>query len=755
MSDNADTDLDEERGGRFSLERITSAVRRRVRMVGLAALVIAGSAAAVLQMLPNRYEGAAVVQIDPRKKSISNMDGVVSDLNATGSTVDSEVEVIRSRAIALEVIDILSLRSDPEFAGPAPLKTTFRNWWNRLTGAPAPTAPRLDRPARSADPDAISRLLGSPSPGTIEPERDEIAAAFAKKLAVTRVRVTLLMEIRFSSADPVKAARIANTIAEVYLNDQIEEKKRAAGFATGLLEDKLAGLKVKVANAERRVEQFKAEHNIYDAEGEILSEKQLGQQMSQTLSARSATAAAKAKYDQVTKLLASGEGSSSVAEVLQSDSIKMRKDNLAAATRRAAELETRYGPKHPDMQKVRAEVGDAVAQLDAEVQRVVANLKNEYEVAQSGERQQAESLTGLKQQQVISKDASVTLKALQREADTEKQLFEALLGRYKQTAETQNLQLPDSRIVERAGVALSPAAPKRKQILILAILGGLLAGIALALALEFAASGITHPEDVEHALELAHLSSVPMIGGTHTSGRDALRSLRMILAEPGSVFTEAIRNARREIDVRSRSGMPRLILVASSLPNEDSDIIASNLAHHYALLGARVLLIDGDLRRAALTRRLVPKAAAGLLDVLSRGMDYERAVLRDAATGLSFLPAMAENPLDAANPEMLASARMAAVFTFMKRQYDTIIVSAPPLLPVVDGRLLADHADQIVFVMAWRKTPKQLARRALKCIGFSQQKIAGVIMNQVEPSALGEAAGFTREPAPMAPRRAA
>ncbi|MGQ0673563.1 MAG: CpsD/CapB family tyrosine-protein kinase, partial [Hyphomicrobium sp.] len=202
-------------------------------------------------------------------------------------------------------------------------------------------------------------------------------------------------------------------------------------------------------------------------------------------------------------------------------------------------------------------------------------------------------------------------------------------------------------------------------------------------------------------------------------------------------------------DIRSRPGIPRLILVASSLPNEDGDVIASNLAHHYALLGSRVLLVDGDLRRATLSRRLAPGAQSGLLEILARGFDMERTILREAATGLSFLPAMSGQALDVANPEMLASQRMASIFAALKRQYDTVVVSAPPLLPIIDGRLLADHADLIVFVMAWKRTPKQLARRALKCLGFSQQKVIGVVMNGVALDDMPDAGGFTgAAPAP-------
>jgi uncharacterized protein involved in exopolysaccharide biosynthesis/Mrp family chromosome partitioning ATPase len=618
---------------------------------------------------------------------------------------------------------MLGLRNDPEFGG---------------GGTDAEHDGPTDAANRAIAADPIQGLLEGASSGTTEPTRDAVAAEFLSRLKVTRVRVTLLLEIKFSSTDAEKAAKIANAIAEVYLRDQVEEKQRAAGYASDLLERKIEELKRRAEQAERRVEEFKAENNIFDSSGAILSEKQLTQQMSQTMDQRNATAAAKVKYEQVQKLMASGEGINSIAEVLQNPGISSRKDALAAATRKEAELETRYGPKHPEMMKIRAEVAEAAAQLNAEIQRVLANLKNEYEVAIEKDRELNTNFTSLKEQQAQTREAGVTLVALQREANTEKQLLEALLSRYKTTNETQDLQLPDSRIVERATVPLSPSSPKRKQIMILAVLAGLGLGIAVALALEFFTRGIVRSEDIEHTLQLSHLSSIPAIAARQSTGgaNASLRTLRMILAEPRSAFTEAIRAARREIDARAKPGTPRIILVASSLASEDADIIASNLAHQYAALGSKVLLVDGDLRRAALTKRLVPSAMTGLLEVLNRNIDFETAVLRDATTNLNFMPAMRDSSLDISSPEMLASARMAAVFTFMKRQFDTIVVCAPPLLPVVDGRLLADHADQIVFVMSWKSTPKELARRALKLLGYSQGKVAGVILNRVDPSEL-------------------
>jgi polysaccharide biosynthesis transport protein len=720
-------------GSGFSLERAIAALRRRWRLAAVvpAAAVLVATLVAVV--LPDRFEASAVIQIDPRKKTISNIEGVLSELKADAATVDSEVEVIRSRAVTLKVIDILDVRSDPEFAQSSFWRRMGLTRGERRTRGPADAAANVP----------TGGIRGPASPGSTQPERDEVAAAFAERLKVGRVRNTLLIDIRFSASDPVKAARIANTVAEVYLAEQLAAKQRAAGVATGLLEEKLEELRKKLAVSERKVEQFKAANDIFDSEGQILSEKQLARLMEQTVMARNTTAEARAKYEQAQRLKAKGESSGAIADVLQSHTVRLMKEQLANATRREAELLTKYGARHPEMQKVRAEVADAEGQLAAEVTRLVANLRNEFEVAQAREEQLAKGLELLKQEQVLSREAGVQLKELEREAATSRQLFEALLARYKQTAETQGLQLPDARLVEQADVPLTPAAPKRKQIVLLAALGGLLGGIALILVLEFATSGLGRPEDVEQAFELAHLASLPKLVEPDRQDPDPLRHVRRILAEPRGAFSEAVRAARREIDVRRRDRGPRVILVAGSLPGEGASVVASNLAHHYAVTGERVLLIDADLRRAALTRQLAPAVAAGLAEVLAGFLPPEQAILRDGGTGLHFLPAGAGCPVQASPPEMLASTRMTEMLVALRRRFDTIVIDAPPLLPVIDARILADLADQIVFAMAWRSTPKPLARRALTLLGFNQEKLVGVVVNRVDPAVIEHGCGIS------------
>ncbi len=741
-------DEDEEETSSISLDRVLYALRRRWKMIaGIATLAVIMSLAIVV-MLPARYDASAVVQIDPRKKTISNIDGVLSELKADGAVVDSEAEIIASRTIVLRVIDALDLRNDPEFTRPPLMQRAlqFVGLASKDENTNAATTKKRAE-TKGQQPNTIESLIGPKKIGATSPEKDEVSVAFLNKLKVTRVGKTLLIKIRFSSEDPVKAAKIANTIAEVYLNQQLVEKHNAADLATSALERKLSEIRKKLTLAEQKVEDFKAKNDIFNSEGQILSEKHLARLQEQTVIARNNTASSRAKYLQAKSMRDRGKSNNAIADVLESHTVRLLKEQLAKATRKYAELRTKYGHRHPSIKKIQAEVADARAQLNAEIDRLVVNLGNEYEIAVERETELAKSLASLKKRQVDARKANVSLMELQREASTSKELYEALLARYKQTSETQTLQLPDARIVEQADAPLHPAAPKRKKLVLLASIAGLVAAISLALALEFATFGVGRPEDVEQIYELAHLSSLPRIEAPADGTHDAMRFVRMMVAEPAGPFADAIRGVRREIDLtRPTPGYPRVIIIAGSLPGEGSSITASNLAHQYAMTGNRVLLIDGDMRHANLSRKLSARRHFGLSDVLMSNAAPEAAILRDVTTGLNFMPATGSVALTKPSTELLTSPLMAGTLNHLRGQFDTIIIDAPPLLPVIDGRILADYADQILFLTTWRNTPKQLAKRALKTLQVNQQKILGVVVNQVSQDLIDDSRGIAYEP---------
>lgn len=719
----------DERTSAFNLGDVVAAIRQRVKLILLSTVIVTAAAAAFVATLPNRYEGVASVQIDQRHKEIANVKNVISDLKADAATVDSEVEVMKSRQILSRVIDQLALRGDAEFTATSSVQR-MAVWlgWSK------PPFRQIDR----GQPASIGDLITSAG----EPERDEIARAVEQRLKVSRVRNTLLLEIRFWSADPVKAARIANAIADTYLKMQIELKTRAMQDASGRLQETLVGLREKVVEAERAIERFKSEHDIFDADGHLLVDRQLAREMEALVISRNKTGTAKARFEQARRMIVDGEGNEAVADVLQSNTVRLLRDELTKALRRQAEAQTKYGPKHPEMQKIAADVGKAQSELVAETSKIIKNLKSEYEVANAGERQQSTRLDALKDQIASNRETQWRLRELEREALASKQLYESLLARNKQTVETQGLQFADARLVEAADVPLYPVAPKRKQLVAMAAAVGLVLGLALALLLELGGGGFARPADVERILALPHLGSVPRLQADTANGTDALKAIRLIIAEPQGSFAEAIRSIKYEIECRGRRNVQSVILVASSLPNEGRTVIASNLALQYASSGRRTLLIDADMRRAELSHQLGLDGAPGLGDLLATPSDISTAIVCDRASGLFVLPASSNPDFGIDAPELLESQRCTQLLDYLRSQYEIIIFDAPPLLPVIDARIIADQADSIVFVTAWRRTPREIGKNALKLLGSNVEKVVGVVVNQVSPGAMPRSSGM-------------
>ncbi|MDX2156402.1 MAG: polysaccharide biosynthesis tyrosine autokinase [Hyphomicrobiaceae bacterium] len=751
MRSSEDSTIDTSEVGGFGPRDIIAALRRRWWLIAILGVIGGLIAALVALSIPNRYEAIATIQIDPRKKTIVQLDAVLPDIAGDTPTIESQVEILHSRAIALQVIEALDLRNDPEFNPPSFLQN-LRQRLPFLGLAPAPTNAAVRAEAvRSIETDRAARGVAGP-PGNIGsamPERDEMATAFAERLKTYRVRNSLIVELRYSARDPVKAARIANAIAEVYIRDQIEMKIRATGFASDLLEGKLGGLRKKVAEAEHRVARFKADNNIFDTGSELLSERQLSRLMEQTIVARNTTVEARARFDQLQEMLRRGEGKN-VGEVLQSHTVRMLKEQLGKATRREAELITKYGPRHPELIKARAELADVNEQLGREIDQIVANVKNEYKVAADRERQLDQSLNELKDQQSVSKEVSIKLRELERDAETSRRVLDAFLARYKQTTETQDLHLPDARVVEKADIPNEPAAPKRKQIVMIGAFGGAGLGLAITFLLAFLATGLSRPEDVDTAIGVPHLASVPLLQRQSDGLSDPMLALRLVLAQPKGAFAQALDTLVQQLGQRGTASSPQVLLVGSSLPNEGKSVIAANLALLLASRGTRTLLIDADLRRSVLTQNLGIEHAPGLLDAISHGQDFEKVLLQDTASGLAVMPAgsgrVALSPVD-----VLEAPGFGQRLARLKAHFDMIIIDTPPLLPVVDGRILADYADQILLVAAWQRTPRELLRKAVALLGANSAKIAGLVINQVGPgatqaSSYGKAGGRTAHP---------
>ena len=756
MSDEEDREDGDGGGAGISVADARRIVLRHLRAIVLFTLLCAAIAAVVAVSLPNRFEATATVQIDPRNKKIVNIEGVLSDIKTDTPSLESEVEIIKSRAIALRVIDQLKLRQDREFNGISALRAMLIRI-GLLAEIEEPKAQPHQAPSREAGERSRSQslwsiALGQPF-GLGEPSRDDVAIAFESRLKVQRVRNSLLIEIKYTSTQSVKAARVANAIAEAYIRSQIEAKTRATEVASDLLDDRLKGLREKVAEAERNVEQFKASNNMFDADGQPLDGKQLQREMEALIAARNLTSERRAKYEQARRMMLDGESHDSLADVLQNNSIRLMREEYVKAVRREAELATKYGPKHPEMQKVVADVAKAQAELNAEIGKVIRSLKTDLQIAAEKEKQQEARIEQLKEQIAGSKDKQWKLRELEREAFAIKQLYEAILSRNKQTEETVDMQLPDARFVTKADVPMSPSSPKRKLIVLGGAFGGLALSVLIAFALEMLSGGLMRAQDVERHLKTRMLAALPLIGSEPgAKPKDALTLTRYMIAAPQSDFSESIRTLRRELDGLARSPGPRVMLVTSSQGGEGTSISAANLALYYSLTRNRTLLIDADTRRRKLTHAFGVEHRPGLLDILLRSAPVEAAILKDSTTGMHFMPAWSGDTPGNLSVEALSDHKLERLLLLLRQHYDVIVIDGPPVLPAIDARLIADAADHIVLAARWRSTQVGVLRAALRGLGPAQHKTAGVLLTFVDPEFhASEVGAYSASEPPAAP----
>jgi uncharacterized protein involved in exopolysaccharide biosynthesis len=444
--------------GLFDLREFVSRLRRRVRVIALTAAAIIALAVLALAIISPRYTASAILLADPRQQRVVTSEAVLAGIGSDAAAVESQVELIASRALAQRVVGNLGLGQDPEFA-PGGL----------LGGAV----------------DAAAALFGISREKDEQKRLEEIVDRFQEALKVQRRGLTYVLEVSFSSRDPSKAARITNAVTEAYLADQIGAKYDATFRASGWLNERLTELRNTVREAEQAVERYKTENNIIDlGAGQTLNERQISELNQQLILARARTAEARARLDQVRQLSSRAGPTGSMTEALQSNVIANLRAQHAQLASAEADLRASYGERHPTLANIRAQLAKVGNQIDIEVARIASGLRNEYEAARTREESLEASLTGLKDQSAGIGKAMVRLRELEREAQASRAVFEQFLLRFRETSEQQSLQKADVRIISPAAPPSRPSQPKTALILVVAAIGGLVAGVGLAAFLE-------------------------------------------------------------------------------------------------------------------------------------------------------------------------------------------------------------------------------------------------------------------------------
>jgi succinoglycan biosynthesis transport protein ExoP len=352
-----------------------------------------------------------------------------------------------------------------------------------------------------------------------------------------------------------------------------------------------------------------------------------------------------------------------------------------------------------------------------------------------------------------SGQAQIRLRELQREAEANRTLYESFLARYKETSAQETLELPESRVVTRAEIPIRPSFPKTLLVVGLALLLGVAMGCASALLIDYLDRRIKTVEQAEAASGFAAIAAVPLIALRELArlakrGRRELHLydprtmqllppalqppiMRYAIDDPTSIFAEAVRAVRLAVQRACRGESTQIVVVTSSIDGEGKTTLATNLALSLATIGVRTILVEGDLRNPELTRSLCPRAQVGLVDVAMGRAPLHQAILVENATGLSVLPSPRPSNV-AALTEFVFSEGLGAIFDVLRNYYDVIIVDSPPLMPLIDGRALAEHADRVVLAVGWDRTPRDVVERATALLAPVHDRILGTVLTRVD-----------------------
>jgi len=702
-------------------------LRQQYPVILLTVLVVLGLGGLYLFSAKPTYTATATLIIDSRKNQLFQQQSVLGDIPIDSSSVESQVQLLKSETIALAVIKELNLVEDPEFNG------SGGGLIGTILGS-------------------VTQAFSTRSPvSEIEATRRTVEA-FSSRLSVRRVGLTYIIELSFSSFYPDRAAQIANAVADAYVVDQLEAKYQATKRAGFWLQDRIKELRNQASQAERSVVEFKTRNNIIESGGRLMNEQQLAELNSQLVAARSQVSEAKAKLDRIESILNADSPEASVdatvTDTLASPVVTKLRSQYLELAGREADWSRRYGVNHQAALSLRVQMRGIRASILDELRRLGESYKSDFQIAQQREASIQKELSNTVSQSQETNQAQVSLRDLESSAQTYRALYDNFLQRYMESVQQQSFPITEARVITKASRPLRPSAPRSLVVLAISGAAGLLLGLGLARLRDLSDRVFRNTEQVEAILETDCLAVLPKISRKEIKnelpiGDPGPRGIRrndglfwQVIDDPFSRFAESIRSLKVAVDLHGLSQQNKVIGFTSTLPNEGKSTIAGSFAELLAKSGARTLLVDCDLRNPSLTRALAPSAKAGVLEYLAGAAPMADVIWTDRSTNLEFLPAVVKSRF-AHSSEIIGSEPMRAMFEQLQNDYDYIVVDLSPLAPVVDVRVTTKFVDSYVFVVEWERTRIEVVEHALNIARSVKERMLGVVLNKADVSRIG------------------
>ena len=622
----------------------------------------------------------------------------------------TQYKILQGRDLVRRVVGKLHLEKVPEFNGtmpppPTPL-TLLRDLQRRVFGLVRTEGPAADATPKAAEP----------------PDESALVDAFSGRVSVEQVRGSRLVDVFFSARDPEFTALATNTLAQEYVDQNLDVKMQTTLRMIEFLDKEVSSQQKKVEDTERALADYRDKQNamsLDDKQNIVIS--RLNQLNDAATKAKTTRVQRESIYNQVRSIPpgTSLEAISIIAQNLSVQSAKTKRDDALREKQRVTE---RYGEKHPDWQKANAALVESQRQYELEMQRALTTLQQDYQSAVIEETTLTRALEGAKADAQDLGHKSVNYNVMEREAKSNRQVYESLLQRENELRVQSNSRSNNVRIIEKAETPKSPMTPGGRRTWLMAFAMGLVLAVGVAFGLDYMNDTIKTPEDVTKRLNLPFLGLVPSVRGDK---HPVLAS-----AHVPHDFGEAFRALRTSLVSRYPAEGTKIMLVTSAQPLEGKTTTAANIGMALAYGGARVLLIDADMRRPGLHRPLRLTNERGLSQVLIGQARVRDVIQRTVDPNLLAITAGRTPP----NPsELLASERMKTLLTNLSHgPFDWIVIDTPPVLAVTDAVILAPAVSGVTFVVGAEMTRRRLAERAVDTVMQTHPRFAAVVLNKVD-----------------------
>jgi polysaccharide biosynthesis transport protein len=699
-------------------EYVRILLKRKWAIVACLFAIFSVVAIASLKMTPV-YEASGTIEINKPDSGLVNFNNSPTfNLDYYDPTeLDTEVMVLQSDLLALQVVKELALDRRPEFGGKAP------DVPSSLDLAPDPLQPDSGR---------TSALL----------------ANFRGNLKVSLSPNTHIIKVSFRSPNKELTAMVVNTLMNTYTENNFKSRFDSTMQASDWLSKQLVDLQMKVETSQEKLVRYQKEHEILgiDEKQNITTEKldELNKELTTAESERM-------DKESVYRLVQAGDSEAIAAAAGAVDgggtggqsaslleSLRAKQADLKI---QAAELSTQFGPAYPKVAQLNNQLKEVEAEILGESRKVAAKIRGQYMAALQRENMLHDALEKQKQEANKLNESSIQYSILKRDLDSNRQLYEGLMEKMKEAGVSAGLKSNNFRIVDVARVPTAPAEPNVPRNLAFGLMLGLTSGIGLAFLLEGLDNTVRTTEQAQMISGLAPLGMIPL--GSRTT-REGANSKRLMIASskeavelitqvrPQSQMAESYRALRTSLLLSNLGAPPKMIMITSALPQEGKTTTSINCAVVLAQKNVRVLLIDADLRRPSIHKIFGMGPRSGLSNVLTGSATLQEAITcSPVLPNLSVLAAGTPPP----NPaELLASANMREMLEQLRGQYDHIVIDTPPALSVTDAVVLSPRADAIVLVIRSGHTTKQALRRSRDILTQVNAKLSGVLLNAVDLS---------------------